>query len=146
MDIPMAPGLGLYLSELFFDGYNNKQRRESEKSQKIASKAEPKPSPAISSDPSTVINRKRKLESLEGNADSSTLAPADESLTSAAEGNEEPQASNLIAEEAVDTEGDNEQTGGLEPEVDDEGEIDAKHNEDDEGEGEGGAKVRLVLC
>ena len=27
VDIPMAPGLGLYLSELFFEGYNSKQHR-----------------------------------------------------------------------------------------------------------------------
>lgn len=31
VDVPMAPSLGLYLNELFYDGYNNKQQQETER-------------------------------------------------------------------------------------------------------------------
>lgn len=34
-DIPMVPGLGLYLDELFFEQYNFKQEREKEKMQTV---------------------------------------------------------------------------------------------------------------
>ena len=32
----MAPSLGLYLGELFFDGYNNKQRKEIANDKRLA--------------------------------------------------------------------------------------------------------------
>lgn len=35
MDIPMIPALGLYLADIFFDGYNNKQRILTNKDQQI---------------------------------------------------------------------------------------------------------------
>lgn len=36
MDVPLAPALGLYLNQVFFDGHNSKQRRETDRDQKIA--------------------------------------------------------------------------------------------------------------
>jgi hypothetical protein len=39
MDITMSPGLGLYLDELFFDGYNIKQRQQEAFEKKAAKKA-----------------------------------------------------------------------------------------------------------
>jgi tRNA U38,U39,U40 pseudouridine synthase TruA len=36
MDLPMAPSLGLYLGELFFDGYNAKQRKEMANDKRLA--------------------------------------------------------------------------------------------------------------
>lgn len=36
MDIPLVPGLGLYLDELYFDQYNVKQQLEKEKKEQVA--------------------------------------------------------------------------------------------------------------
>jgi hypothetical protein len=38
MEIATAPAVSLYLRELFFDGYNIKQRREQEKDARLLSK------------------------------------------------------------------------------------------------------------
>lgn len=36
MDLPMAPALGLYLGEVFFDGYNAKQAKEMANDKRLA--------------------------------------------------------------------------------------------------------------
>eukprot|EP00981_Chlorochromonas_danica_P002112 scaffold424_cov165-Ochromonas_danica.AAC.12 len=38
MDIPLAPAMGLYLNDIFFDGYNSKQKRENDRDQRAAAK------------------------------------------------------------------------------------------------------------
>ena len=66
VDIPMAPAVGLYLDELFFDGYNIKMRREQENDKRI------------------LQNRK--------NASSVVIAESDPTANEAAEENKEQSA------------------------------------------------------
>jgi hypothetical protein len=53
MDLPMAPALGLYLGEVFFDGYNAKQAKEVANDKRLAAmRAEKKvAAPAVPSAP-----------------------------------------------------------------------------------------------
>jgi hypothetical protein len=60
MDLPMAPALGLYLGELFFDGYNNKQRKEMVNDKRLAALRAEKaakvwPPPAAVAAPAVVV-------------------------------------------------------------------------------------------
>lgn len=53
VSIPMAPSLGLYLFELFFDGYNMKQQRDAERDKQAQKKHAEKAKAANSADANT---------------------------------------------------------------------------------------------